>query len=93
MINQRERTNISNNLKNDQTGIQLEESIIALVPGGSRESVENGVTGFYVNPFDVKDIAEKISNLLTNFDLCKTMGINGRKKLRENLIFLKHIAL
>lgn len=51
--------------------------------GGSRESVENGVTGFYVNPFDVKDIAEKISNLLTSFDLCKTMGINGRKKVER----------
>lgn len=51
--------------------------------GGPRETVENGVTGFYVNPFDIKDIAEKITNLLADFDFCKTMGINGRKKVER----------
>ncbi|MBO3763362.1 MAG: glycosyltransferase family 4 protein [Candidatus Brockarchaeota archaeon] len=51
--------------------------------GGPRETVEDGITGLYVDPFNVKDIAEKITNLLADFNLCKTMGINGRKKVEK----------
>jgi glycosyltransferase involved in cell wall biosynthesis len=52
--------------------------------GGPRESVIDGKTGIYVDPFDVKDIAESISKLLSDFELCKYMGDQGRKHVANN---------
>ncbi|MGB9760702.1 MAG: glycosyltransferase family 4 protein [Thermoproteota archaeon] len=57
--------------------------VVIVGTGGPRETVENGITGFYVNPFDIKDIAEKIISLLVDFNLCESMGINGRKKVEK----------
>lgn len=52
--------------------------------GGPRETVLNGVTGYHVNPYNTKEIAEKISTLLNNFELCREMGRAARTHVEKN---------
>jgi spore coat protein SA len=57
--------------------------VVATSFGGSREVIEDGVTGFVENPFDVPAFAEKIARLLRDPDLRLEMGAAGRRRLRE----------
>ncbi len=51
--------------------------------GGTPEVVEDGVTGYIVNPHDTSGFAEKISRLLRDRDLAYTMGEKGYKRLQR----------
>lgn len=51
--------------------------------GGPSETVLDGVSGLHCNPFDIHDIAEKIVMLLTDIELCRKMGLNGRRRVEE----------
>ncbi len=51
--------------------------------GGTREQVEDGVTGFLIEPNDPSDLAEKIDLLLSNAGLRTSMGVNGRKRFLD----------
>jgi len=42
-----------------------------------------GECALFANPYDPKDIAEKILNLLNNLDKAKILGNNGRKLIEE----------
>ncbi len=51
--------------------------------GGVAEAVIDGVTGIVVNPIDTQQIARAVIKLLTDQDLAKKLGEQGRKRVRE----------
>lgn len=52
--------------------------------GGPPEVVEDGVTGYVVNPFDHRLFAERILHLLTDVDLADRMGRAGRVRFERH---------
>ncbi len=57
--------------------------VVATTFGGSREVLEEGVTGYLANPFDVPLFAERIAQLLRDPQLCLRMGRAGRARLEQ----------
>jgi len=57
--------------------------VIATNIGGHRETVINNLTGFLVEP-SVKEISNKILNLLTNRKLLEKFSFNSRKHIKKN---------
>lgn len=57
--------------------------VVATTFGGSAEVLEEGVTGFLANPFDVALFAERIARLLRDPELCLRMGRAGRARLEQ----------
>jgi len=55
--------------------------VVAGRSGGIPEAVEDGVTGLLVNPTDAEDIARAIGKLLTDTDLARRMGHQGRVRV------------
>ena len=51
--------------------------------GGTHEAVEDGVTGFVVNPHDIASFADKISRLLYDQNLNRAMGEAGYERLQK----------
>lgn len=49
--------------------------------GPGPEAVEDKITGLLVNPYDPKDIAEKIRFVFANKTEAQTIGANARKKI------------
>ena len=52
--------------------------------GGLPEIVEDGVTGFLVEPGDLKGLHERLSELLGNPVLARRMGANARERVLES---------
>jgi len=50
---------------------------------GLSERIKNNDVGFLFNPADPKDLADKIINLLSDFNLAKKMSKNARKKVEK----------
>lgn len=48
--------------------------------GGTLEQIEDGVTGFLVEPNAPKDLAKALEHLLSDSELRRKMGENGRKR-------------
>ena len=59
-------------------------AVVASPVGGVPEMVEDGVTGYLVEPDDIRTMAERISALMDNKDLVKDMGKAGRDKALES---------
>lgn len=57
--------------------------VIATDAGGNPEIIYDHISGFLVKPFDVEQISDKITFLLSNRNICKKMGEEG-KKIIEN---------
>ena len=58
--------------------------VVATNIAGPSEIVEDGVTGFLVEPGNSEDLASKTKLLWENPDLCRQMGRAGREKaIRE----------
>jgi glycosyltransferase involved in cell wall biosynthesis len=57
--------------------------VVATAFGGSPEVVQDGVTGFIENPFDVPAFAGRIAELLKDPGLRQRMGEAGRRRLCE----------
>jgi glycosyltransferase involved in cell wall biosynthesis len=55
--------------------------IIASNRGGLREIVEEGVTGFLIDPDDPNELSEKICWLLDNPEAARRFGVEGRKRV------------
>lgn len=49
--------------------------------GGSKEAVQDGLTGFIVNPFDAQALADRIVALLRDPSLASRMGQAGRTRI------------
>lgn len=58
--------------------------VVATEFGGSREVVEDGVTGFIRNPFDVEGFSEAIARLLADPALRAQMGEAGHVRLQAH---------
>ncbi|HNQ50080.1 MAG TPA: glycosyltransferase [Candidatus Omnitrophota bacterium] len=52
--------------------------VVATDVGGNRELIDNGINGFIVAPGDCIGMAEKMLILLSDPELCKKMGDEGR---------------
>lgn len=52
--------------------------------GGAPEAIEDGVTGYVVNPFGIKEMADKIIELLSNPDKCAKFGKAGHQRIEEH---------
>jgi len=62
----------------------MEKALVTSDVGWAPEVMENGVTGYTVNPKDHDSFAEKIVNFLDNPELRKLMGRAARKKVEQN---------
>jgi phosphatidylinositol alpha-1,6-mannosyltransferase len=49
--------------------------------GGIPDAIEDGVTGFLVNPNDPDDTAAAIGRILTDHELASRMGTQGRARV------------
>ena len=58
--------------------------VVATVFGGSAEVVEDGVTGFVANPFDVPAFAERVARLLRDPELAARLGRAGRARMHAH---------
>jgi len=67
--------------------------VVATCFGGSFEAVEDGKTGFIVNPLDMEMLAEKLAYLLQNEEQAAVMGEAGLKRLRENFSLEKQLSV
>ncbi|MFX1493877.1 MAG: glycosyltransferase [Promethearchaeota archaeon] len=57
--------------------------------GGIKLQIENGVNGFLVN--SIEEAAEKVIYLLENPKQAKTMGKNGREKVKNEFLLINHV--
>lgn len=69
-------------------GVNLEAAlykkpVVTTCFGGAKEFVVDGETGYVVNPYDTKEMAEKITDILLDGDKTKRFGEAGYKRLKE----------
>lgn len=57
--------------------------VIGTIFGGTQELVQNGVTGYVVNPLNVELMAEKIIYLFKNPQKAKQFGESGYERVKE----------
>ncbi|MBW1855710.1 MAG: glycosyltransferase family 4 protein [Deltaproteobacteria bacterium] len=57
--------------------------VVATEVDGAPEAIKNGVTGFLLQPRDIKGMAERIISLIRNPDRAREMGEEGRKSVGE----------
>ncbi len=65
--------------------------VVGTIFGGTPEVVEDGVTGFLVNPFNIERMAEKIIYLLENPEIAKKMGQAGQERIRSSFSIEKQV--
>ncbi len=63
--------------------MSAKKPVIATCFGGSREIVEDGTTGYIINPLNTEIMAEKIIDLLDNPDKAKNFGEAGYQRIQE----------
>lgn len=57
--------------------------VIGTCFGGTPEVVEDGVTGFIVNPYNIALMSDKITQILNDNNLEKQMGARGLERIKE----------
>jgi phosphatidylinositol alpha-1,6-mannosyltransferase len=76
-------------------GIVYSEAAACGVPviggreGGVPEAVLDGETGLLVDPYDVSELAEVMVRLLTDKELARRLGANGRRRVERELSWEK----
>ncbi len=58
-------------------------AVIATNVGGIPDLVEDGVSGYLVPPGNVPALAAAMQKFLDNPQLCRTFGLNGRRRIAE----------
>jgi Glycosyltransferase len=61
-----------------------EKPIIAGTPGGGKEVVQHGKTGYIVDGENIDEIAEYVLDLLKNDEKSRVFGTLGRRRIEEN---------
>jgi glycosyltransferase involved in cell wall biosynthesis len=64
-------------------GMIFRKPVIATNHGGPVETIEDGISGFLVEPGNPKMLAGKIFFLLENKEIAKRVGENARKRVEE----------
>lgn len=64
-------------------GMIFRKPVIATNHGGPVESIQDGISGFLVEPDNPKALADKIFFLLENREIAKRVGENARKRVEE----------
>jgi glycosyltransferase involved in cell wall biosynthesis len=64
--------------------MQFELPTIATNEGGIPEIIDHGFTGYLVEKNNINELSKKLEMLITNPELRKEMGKNGRNKFLEN---------
>ncbi len=65
-------------------GMALGKPVVASFFGGPAEIIEDGVSGFLVNPLNERVLSEKLAALLSDKDLARRMGLAGRRRVEEH---------
>lgn len=65
--------------------------VVATSFGGSSEIVEDGKTGYIVNPLDVDSLAGKVIDLLQDPGKAKAFGEAGFQKIQKDFSIAKHV--
>jgi len=68
-----------------------EKPVVASEVGGLRDLVRNGETGLLFKPENVKQLAERIFNILNDDKMAEEMGLKGRNFVEENFAIEKII--
>lgn len=77
--------------------VAIMEAALAALPivstrhAGIKETVIDNLTGFLVDEHDVDTFAEKLELLLGSSEMCKEMGMCGRKHIQEHFSMSDHI--
>jgi trehalose synthase len=66
-----------------------ETPVVASNIGGIPIQIINGENGFLVDPYDIKDCANKVITLLQNPDVAKDMGKKGKEMVRKNFLITR----
>ncbi|MEK7590056.1 MAG: glycosyltransferase family 4 protein [Patescibacteria group bacterium] len=69
----------------------MEKPVVATCFGGSREIVEDGVTGYIRNPYDTNSFAQAIIGLLEFPEKAREFGKNGRMRVVNNFTLEKQV--
>ncbi|MXX49736.1 MAG: glycosyltransferase family 4 protein [Chloroflexi bacterium] len=70
----------------------LGRPVIATCFGGSRELVQNGETGYIINPFDSETFAQRLQILLADGELRARMGRRGRERVAAHYRLEQQVA-
>jgi glycosyltransferase involved in cell wall biosynthesis len=65
--------------------------VVAFRIGGISEWLEDGKTGYLINPYDVTEMAKRIDSLLQQKELAREMGKMGRVKVERQFIEVQHV--
>jgi glycosyltransferase involved in cell wall biosynthesis len=65
--------------------------VVATCFGGSGEAVVDNVTGFIINPLDVKTTAEKVVSLLKDKNLAAKFGQAGFERVKEKFFLARQV--
>lgn len=57
--------------------------VVAWNEAGPKETIVNGKTGYLVEPYNLKEMADKTKKIIKSLDLMKKLGNNGRKRARK----------
>ncbi|MCP4219531.1 MAG: glycosyltransferase [bacterium] len=69
----------------------LGKPVIASDSGGSKEIVQQGTTGYIVEPFDLDALTGRILELLDDKEKAEEMGKLGKTRIKEEFSFAKMI--
>ncbi len=68
------------------------EPVVATCFGGTKEAVDDGKTGWIVNPFDVESMASRIIQLLDDPGEAARMGAAGFEKVKNEFSLEQQVA-
>jgi len=76
--------------------VNLEGMAAGAVPvttcfGGGRELVQDGETGFVVNPYDIDSLADRLARLLTDEPLRHRMAAAGRARIEAEFTLERQV--
>lgn len=62
-----------------------------LAGGGIPIQIEDGVSGFLVEPTDIEGCARRVIQLLKDRKLARKLGTEAREKVRQRFLITRHM--
>jgi trehalose synthase len=66
-----------------------EKPVVASKVGGIPLQIEDGKSGYLLNPDDEDGFADRIIELIENPELCSTLGTNGKKQIKDKFLITR----